>query len=123
MREKLTPIFDEAGVLFAYLHGSYARGEEHGSSDLDIAVFSEEGLDLKERASLAAKLSDMTGLEADVASLNNASLSFRHQVVRDGEVIYSGDDRKRHKFEEEVYRRYLDIKPLMKRFNQVRRQA
>lgn len=110
-------------VLFAYLHGSYAEGEETALSDLDIAVFAEEGLGLKEMAGLSRKLSRELEVEVDISVLNDASTGFRHQVLKKGELIYSRDEVRRRRFEEEVYRKYLDMKPFMERFNEVRRSA
>ena len=114
---------DDEGVLFAYLHGSYAVGEETGMSDLDIAVFTKHGFGLKERARLSRKLSAELGRETDISVLNNASTAFRHQVLKKGELIYSRDRDQRIRFEEEVYRKYLDMKPFMEKFNEVRRSA
>jgi len=125
--EHVSDVFEKSlerdGVLFAYIHGSYASGEETVLSDLDIAVFTEDNLGLKQRARLSRDLSRELEAEADISLLNNASTAFRHQVLKKGKLIYSRDDITRRRFEEEVYRKYLDIKPFMERFNEVRRSA
>ncbi|MCL1996176.1 MAG: nucleotidyltransferase domain-containing protein [Defluviitaleaceae bacterium] len=38
IKNKLTPIFEERGVIKAVLFGSYAKGEATEDSDVDIAV-------------------------------------------------------------------------------------
>lgn len=123
LSEILESVFKDVDVLFAYLHGSYARGEQTELSDLDIAVFSEEKVGVKKRARLSRIISEKTGQDVDIACLRNADIGFQHQVVRDGNLVYSVDEERRKRFEEEVYREYLDIKPLMKKFNRIRRSA
>jgi predicted nucleotidyltransferase len=121
--DEVNDVLRENGVVFAYLHGSHVRGEEREDSDLDIAVYSEVGVSLRDRATLSHRISKIVGVETDVACLESAPMGFRHQVLKYGELIYSRDDDSRKRFEEEVYRKYLDIKPLMKRFNRTRRSA
>lgn len=125
--ERISEVFEENleydGISFAYLHGSHAAGEESGMSDLDIAVFAAGDFGLKDRARLSRKLSGELGTEVDISLLNNASTGFRYQVLKKGELIYSREVVQRRRFEEEVYRKYLDMKPFMKRFNEVRRSV
>lgn len=123
LEEELDEVFSDSSVLFAYVHGSRATGRAYRGSDLDIAVFAEEEIGLSDQAGLMRELTKKTGIETDISVLNGSSLSFQHQVVKYGEVVYSVDEEKRKKFEEELYRRYLDIKPLMKKFNEARRKA
>lgn len=123
LKEEIGEVLEESTVEFAYLHGSRATGKAHSESDLDIAVYAENELSLKDQAGLETEIRKKTGVETDLSVLNGSSLGFQHQVVKKGEVIYSVDEERRKEFEEELYRKYLDIKPLMKRFNEARRKA
>lgn len=76
-------------VLDAYLFGSQARGEAHGLSDVDVAVF----LDPKAPAALpwghAAELTScliraLGRNDVDVALLNRATPLLYNRVLRDG---------------------------------------
>ncbi|MDY6769700.1 MAG: nucleotidyltransferase domain-containing protein [Candidatus Nanohaloarchaea archaeon] len=109
------------GILFAYLYGSRVKGVEREDSDLDIAVYTDNGLEPRELSRLIIALEDATGEEVDVAVLNDAGVIFQHQVVKYGEPVYVADEEVRIAFETRVYRRYDDYKPFFEEYNRVRR--
>lgn len=123
-------IEDAAGTVFAerndivaaYLYGSAAEGTEHADSDIDIAVLFEQPPDdlpeLDIAQELAAELD--TPREIDVRVLNDAGLRFTHQVLKHGTQIYTCDEDAAVEFEEEFYRRYLDMKPLIEEHDRIR---
>lgn len=114
-------VFQEHGVIAAYLYGSVARDQHHADSDIDIAVLFEDDEGMPE-LDLAQQLQDALQLdrEVDVRSLNSASVRFQHRVLKEGRRVYTGDREAMVRFEEGVSRRYLDMKPLQDRFDAIR---
>ncbi len=55
-----------AGVVEAFLFGSFSHGEEHADSDIDIFVRFGHDHRLVEHLDLMVKLSRLTGREVDV---------------------------------------------------------
>jgi uncharacterized protein len=108
--------------LAAYLYGSTARKKAHKGSDIDIGVLLTELYDPDPlyEARLSAELDRYLGAETDVRVLNCRSLSFLHQVLKHGILLFSRDERPRVGFETGVYSRYLDYKHFYDSFNRTR---
>jgi len=106
-------------IRFAYLFGSHAKGVAGRLSDVDVAVFVDEGGAGKDyaygyRAALTADLMAALGTNrVDVVVLNEAGPFLRSQVIRDGIVINNRDERERQRFWVETLRLYDDAKRLM----------
>lgn len=96
-------------VKFAYLFGSHARGDAGPLSDVDLAVYLDNRVDLfSARLRLLEDLSrQLKGQSLDLVVLNNAPLVLRYEIIRDGRVMKE-DKRKRVQFETRVLREYLD---------------
>jgi hypothetical protein len=95
--------------LFAYLFGSHARSAAGVLSDIDVAVYLDKGEDvfrcrlrLTETIMKAIKSEDV-----DVVVLNNATPLLRYEAVKNG-IVIKEDVEKRHQFEVETLRDYLD---------------
>lgn len=100
-------------MKFAYLFGSCARGEEGPLSDIDLAIYLDNRLDL-----FAARLRFMEqlirllkGQPFDLVVLNNAPITLQYEVIRGGKVIKE-DKKRRIPFETEVLQVYFDTEPL-----------
>jgi len=102
-------------VVAAYVFGSVARGLAHDGSDVDVGLLLEEGVRISpyelSRIALEIESNVGSGREADVHAINNSSLRFIAQVLRDGRPVYVRDERKRIQFESAALLRYLDFKP------------
>jgi predicted nucleotidyltransferase len=101
-----------AEVVFAYVHGSFARGEEF--SDIDIALYLGDipASPLEYELSLEVECGEVIAhFPADVKVLNAAPLSFRYHVIKDGKLLIERDGEKRAGFQEATLADYFDFAP------------
>lgn len=98
-------------VLFAYLFGGLAKGKLSPLSDVDIAVYLSEGVNIpQEKLEILGKLMDILGTdEIDLVILNTASLPLRARIIEKKRVITDKDPFLRHKFESLTLREYFDF--------------
>src|SRR4030042_501788 len=104
-------------VVAVYLYGSFAKGLEKVSSDIDLAILFVKKKHIKKDISSAytyeERLSAKLNRVVEVQNLNNASMGFIHRVLSEGKLIVSNDDKRRTEFEEDTVKRYFDMKPLL----------
>lgn len=86
-REAVEQAFPEAWI--AYLHGSFARGDERPDSDIDIAVLLPPGRTIPDKLSLLHDLSKKMGHDVDVANLREAGLDLVQEVLRHGLPLFN----------------------------------
>ena len=105
----------QAGVVFAYLHGSFVQGEEF--RDVDLAVFLDDRAtrttdDVEYEISLSLKIEkELVGLPVDVKILNHAPLSFRYHASQ-GLLLLTRDESTRESFLNRTWSEYFDFQPL-----------
>jgi len=98
-------------VIFAYLFGSLARDKVLPLSDIDIAIYLEEGADFsQEKMTILRNLIDMLGTEEiDLVLLNTAPLTLKARIVENKKILVDKDPFLRHSFESLVLREYFDF--------------
>lgn len=119
--KQLTEILAKRGVYLAYLFGSQATGKTGPLSDIDIAVYFDEALDLNERFDLRLQvLGELTDSfktdEIDLVVLNDAPPLLTHRIIKNGTVIFCRDDRIRVEHEVKAVMKYLDWKPHLDKY-------
>ena len=101
-------------ILFAYLFGSYAVGEQTAMSDIDIAIFVEnkKGISFSEKLLLhgdccrALKRNDI-----DILVLNTTkNLFLLEDIICDGKVIYNSNQDLLDEFELKTLHKIFDFK-------------
>jgi len=113
-------------ILVAYLYGSTVKGYEGKRSDIDVGLLLKE--DFKAEAlypaRIAREIKEKCSLdqEVDVRILDERPYRFLHQVIREGEIILSKDERERVRFETSVIDRYIDFKPFYEQYDEKRRE-
>jgi uncharacterized protein len=108
-------ILRDAGIRFAYLFGSGARGEATGRRDADVAVMPSRRLGLLERERLASTLARaLHATDVDIVVLDRASLELRGRIVQEGRPIYSVDEPGRVAFEVRTRSEYLGFLPTLR---------
>jgi predicted nucleotidyltransferase len=117
-RRALADLFQrEPDVVAAYLFGSHGRGEAGLLSDVDLAVWLDEGQDarhrLRRRLDLTAQAASLLGTdEVELVVLNGAPPLLAQRVIRDGERLAERSANERVRLETEAVIRYLDTIPL-----------
>jgi predicted nucleotidyltransferase len=115
--KRLGHVLDQEGVVAAMLIGLRARGTPEPLSDIDIAVWHEQGLDSAGRLSLqldlAGAASEALGTnEVDIVMLNRAPPLLRHRAVWDARMLVERDPVARVRLDTRALLDYLDTKPL-----------
>jgi predicted nucleotidyltransferase len=84
----ISRIVDLLDPQCVYLYGSRARGDNGVTSDFDIAVSSQA--DKKAWSNLYWELEEglITLYPVDILDLENASTSFKEQVLKEGKVLH-----------------------------------
>lgn len=122
IKKCLRKLFEEKGVPLGYLFGSFARGEESPSSDIDIAVLFPEEIPLLFQE-LVAEIRKALGTERfDLVTLNRAPLPLAFEVVAEGEVVYAQDEETLNDFEMDIIRKFQDTAYLRRVQNEYLRQ-
>lgn len=106
-------------VLDGYLFGSAARGQAAAHSDVDVAVYVDEGVLARPgfgyQAELGADLQRALGRpDVDVVILNRASPLLYHRVLRDGERVFTRDLAATTTREGMALSRYCDFVPTLR---------
>ncbi len=115
-------------VLEAYLFGSHARGQARPRSDVDVAVYIDEGRARDGvwgyRAQLATELMGaLRTNDVDVVVLNRAPILLYHRVLRDGVRLFSRDLRATTTRAGQALSRYFDFLPQLDKMDAARRYA
>lgn len=91
LRDLRKALRTEPSVRAAILFGSYARGEQHDASDIDILVDRQPGPGLRE---VARRLSTRLGRPTQLIALEDAEKAplLLAEVLRDGRVLVDRDE-------------------------------
>lgn len=101
-------------ILFAYVHGSFVKGD--GFRDVDVGIYTRAGISLEDELDLTHELSTCAGGDVDLSVLNAAPLPFQMTVLRDGKLLFSCDEGLRTRFIERVSRRFREYSHLRNAF-------
>ncbi len=89
--ETLVPSIDSVlrryGVVKAGVFGSFARGESHDASDLDLVVEFEEGRSLLDLVALQQELGDVLGMEVDVTTYRALHPLLRDRILAEEQHV------------------------------------
>jgi predicted nucleotidyltransferase len=121
VKEQLEQIFKRQKVVFAYLFGSQATGTAGSLSDIDIAVYFDDEVAANERFDFRMKvLGELTDLyktdQVDLVVLNDAPPLLAHRILKEGLLIFSGNDKMRLEYEIKAVLKYLDWKPYLDKY-------
>jgi hypothetical protein len=113
-------------VLIAYLYGSRVKGYSTPESDVDLGILIEENYNTFPLypEQLSGEIMKETGysMDVDIRILNHRNSRFVYTVIKEGELIYCRDEKRRVEFETEATRKYLDFKHIHEEYDAMRRQ-
>src|SRR5690554_5732962 len=102
-------------IIFAYIFGSYVRGKVRVDSDLDIAIYLRDKMDINEYLEIKMHLSEACKREVDLIILNDATPLLKYQIYKNNILLFTRDKsiETRYKvkalFEYSDMKRYLDL--------------
>jgi uncharacterized protein len=100
----------QQSVCFAYLFGGLARGRQTPLSDVDIAVYFSEDVDIKNtKIKLLEQLTEILRTdEIDLVALNKAPLSLKMNILKNNKLLVDKYPKKRHIHQSLTMRKYFD---------------
>ena len=116
LKNSLTPVFQNHRdtLVFGYLFGSHATGEESKTSDIDIAVYVNDpaSFSFSDKLFLHGEFCrKLKRNDIDLIILNQTrNLILLDQIVRSGIVIWDNDSLKREEFELRLQHTVIDFK-------------
>lgn len=115
LKSKLKEFFSkDKNVLFVYLYGSQSKGTGYSGSDIDLAIYLHPGSSrefyLQKDEEFLGELS-LIDKRIDARLLNVLPLILKYEIICQGEVIFSRDEKRRVDFETEILCQYFEMKP------------
>ena len=88
---KLTPIFEDKGVIRAILFGSYAKGDATEESDVDIAAYVNDKISILDFCEIADDVINGLGKEVDFLYANDIVPGGKIDLAlqKEGVLIYA----------------------------------
>ena len=113
----LKAFFEREGEIIAgYLFGSFAKGTDSHSSDVDVALLLADDTGPDTHTDLAGRyqgnLSELLGREVDVVILNEAPPFLKFQIFRHGQRLFDRDQKRSGHFIAVSLIEYFDFEPL-----------
>lgn len=95
-------------LRLVYLFGSRARGNATSTSDTDMAVLFQEGIERSRQDQILSEIGRRVENKTDLVPLNNATPLLKYEVVSDGKILYQSiTNEEVVRFELGVYREYF----------------
>lgn len=115
LKKELKRLKEEGKISLAFLYGSFAKGEVHRKSDIDLAIYI-NSKDAKEIANIIERLSSLTERDLEILRLDDEDESpFIIQEALKGiplvkpeeDILYEIYDRALHEAESIRFRRRM----------------
>lgn len=113
-------LFAREDIVFAYIFGSFATGEAHFNSDIDIAIYTKNYLETLELGGIVVDLEEMIEQRIDIVILNDRPKEhpeLAYRIVAEGELLFNKDHETFVNFKTDAFLYYLDFLPVIEMFN------
>ncbi|MBA7641557.1 hypothetical protein ES703_49242 [subsurface metagenome] len=108
--ERLKKLCQKYGILLIILHGSYAKGDVRGKSDIDIGILSRKKFDSSNQLNILNDLGEVFGDRFDPVFLNSAEPVINYQVAIHGKSLFEEKEGIFQRFRIQAIARYMDSK-------------
>lgn len=99
-------LYRQEEILFAYIFGSFIK--EGPFRDIDIAIYSKDKKDFIYQSDLGYRCTILTGYPVEIILLKDAWISLKMNVLKEGEVLFSKDERIRTDFIKKTGKSYIE---------------
>lgn len=110
---------DQSEIVFAYIFGSFVKGEKY--RDIDIAIYGSDSFALTKIGFMQAELNKKTGKEVDIVDLHNLykkKPAFAFNIVTSGKLLFNNDQEIHTIFKRKVLINYFDTAYLREKMDQ-----
>jgi uncharacterized protein len=112
LRDEVGGLLADHKVVFSYVFGSVARGDDRADSDVDLAVAYRDAPGEQERfartLALGVALERQLGRAVDVVDLDVAPLRLQGRILTERVVLTGLGSPERVRFETDIFPRYID---------------
>ena len=107
-------------VAFAVVFGSFARGNPHAGSDVDVALGfgPDRRPTARELGAIVSRLEEAVGQSVDIVVLDHAPPGLAYRVFRDGVVVLARDRVALTGRKVRAILEYLDFRPIERAFSE-----
>ena len=110
----LSEVFQRySDIQAVYLFGSFAAGDVHAESDLDLAIVPPDGSIREKRLDILADLAHCGFCNVDLIFLDTDDIVLKYEAVRQNCLVYQAQDFDRGAIYSRVVRQYLDFVPYL----------
>ena len=111
MLKAIAYLQSRADIDFTYLFGSFGKGKPLPLSDVDIAIYLRETVDVHEKKMeiLGVLMNLLETDEIDLVILNEAPLTLKMKILESKTIVVDHSPFLRHRFESLVMREYFDF--------------
>ena len=97
-------------ILFAYIFGSYAKGNMRADSDLDIGIYLKEEMNIEEYLKIRMDLTKICKRQVDLVVLNAATPLLKYEIYKNNILLFTRDRTIESNYKVKILFEYNDIK-------------
>ncbi|MFT6865944.1 MAG: putative nucleotidyltransferase [Cyclobacteriaceae bacterium] len=98
-----------ANIEAIYIFGSTAEDNYTSISDVDLAVYADEALEILSLWDLKAKIANILNREVDLVDLKAANTVLQMQIISKGKRVYCENPSKMEVFESLIFSMYAQL--------------
>ncbi len=118
-KDNIRGLFSREEVVIAYIFGSLVKNKISSLSDIDFAVYLDEGLSDNKKYSIYMELLNslisVLGDNIGLVLMNSSELLMNFNIIREGEIIFERSKTEKALIESKMMNKYLDINYYHKR--------